>query len=128
VRKKVKLYMRDMEDRDQKLLDDLDDPKVVDALLTLVRRTVRRVLASGKRTYQDAIQIQLALIIEIWLCAPLRLKNMRHLRLDRHFFIIDDRSLLGSGVVGGITAAASLSKVDSRCTLRLFQRACSRGA
>ena len=86
VRSAVKHYMRDQEDRDQQLLDQLDDPKVLDALLTLARGTVRRILASGKKTYREAIAVQMALILEIWLCAPIRLSNMRHLRLDEHFF------------------------------------------
>jgi integrase len=86
VRAAVKRYMRDREDRDQKLLDDLDNPDVVDALLTLARRTVDGVLKSRARSYRDAIRVQLALALEIWLSAPIRLGNMRHLRLDKHFF------------------------------------------
>jgi integrase len=86
VRRLVKRYKRDQQDRDQKLLDHLDaNPKTVDALLTLAQHTVRRVLKTGRRTYRDALAIQYALILELWLCTSLRLKNMRHLRLDQHF-------------------------------------------
>lgn len=88
VRTAVKLYMRDRPDPDQQLLNELDDPKIVDALLTLARRTVDHVLKSQTTSYRDAIRIQLALMVEIWLCAPIRLSNMRHLRLDRHFFMV----------------------------------------
>ena len=89
VRLAVKRHKRTRPDRDQALLDLLDaNPKIIDALLTLAQRTVRKVLDSGRRTYREALAIQFAVILEIWLCTSLRLKNMRHLRLDENFFII----------------------------------------
>lgn len=86
VRRQVKEYMKTKEDRDQVLLDRLDDPKVVDALLLWPGEVVRRVLALGKMTCREAVAVQLALMLAIWLDAPLRLKNMRHLRIEEHFF------------------------------------------
>ena len=87
VRRQVAHYKRNREDRDQKLLDQLDaNPSYLDALLALPTRTVRRVVRSGRKTYRDALAVQFALILELWLCTSLRLKNMRHLQLDRHFF------------------------------------------
>jgi integrase len=77
---------RPRQDRDQELLNQLDDPRLVDALLTLARRTVKAVVGSRKRTRRNACMIQRALILEIWLCAPLRIKNLVGLRLDEHFF------------------------------------------
>lgn len=72
-------------DRDDALLGQLDDPRVLDALLTLPTRTVERVLKSRERTRALALEVQKACALELWLCAPLRLSNFVSLRLDRHF-------------------------------------------
>ena len=39
-----------------------------------------------KPTKRVAVQVQLALALELLLCAPLRIKNLVALSLDRHFF------------------------------------------
>jgi integrase len=72
-------------DRDQALLLQFDEPGVMDAFLALPSRTVERVLKSGERTVAAALEIQRALALELWLCAPLRLANFVGLRLDTHF-------------------------------------------
>ena len=87
VRKLAKLRRSDAEDPDQKVMDQLDaNPEIVDALLTLPYRIAMRVIKRGGRTYHDALEVQRALILAIWLCTSFRLKNMRHLQIDLHFF------------------------------------------
>jgi hypothetical protein len=71
--------------RDDPLLAQLDDPRVLDALLTLPARTVERVLKSGEKTRASALKVQRACALELWLCAPLRLSNFASLQLDLHF-------------------------------------------
>lgn len=73
--------------RDQEVLDRLDDKELVDALLSLPTKAVaaiRRHPHSPSKT--DAIKVQLALALELLLCAPLRIKNLVALSLDRHFY------------------------------------------
>lgn len=69
--------------RDQILLDRFDEPHLVDALLQLPTRTVLPILArGGPVTVRQAYAIQRALILELWLCAPLRISNLVALRKD----------------------------------------------
>jgi integrase len=72
-------------DRDDLLLSQLDDPRVLDALLSHPSRTVETVLKSKKQTRAAALEVQKACVLELWLCAPLRLGNFAALRLDEHF-------------------------------------------
>ena len=73
--------------RDQEVLDRLDDTQLVDALLSLPMKTVAAIRRRPlKPTKSIAIQVQLALALELLLCAPLRIKNLVALSLDRHFF------------------------------------------
>ena len=71
--------------RDEDMLSQLDDPRVADAFLSLPSRVVTQVLKSKRKTRVEALQIQKALALELWLCAPLRLTNFANLRLDQHF-------------------------------------------
>ena len=73
-------------DQDQKVLDQLDEARMVDALLALARRRVAAIRRSGKRDKRSAIQVQLALVLELLLCAPLRIKNLVRLNRRQHFF------------------------------------------
>lgn len=74
--------------RDQEVLDRLDDEQLVDALLSLPMKAVAAVRRSPPRkpTKNVAIRVQLALALELLLCAPLRIKNLVALSLDEHFF------------------------------------------
>lgn len=69
-------------DRDQELLNKLDDGRLIDALLQLPAHTLSRVLASKLRTRGTAYAVQRALILSLWSCAPLRVGNLLGLRLD----------------------------------------------
>lgn len=67
-------YLETHEDRDQRMLDQLDDPSVMDAFLSLPTLTKNRVLAKRDRhTISCAYAIQRALILEMWLCVPYRI-------------------------------------------------------
>lgn len=73
--------------RDQEVLDRLDDSKLVDALLSLPTKAVAAILRSRRKSTRTiAIQVQLALALELLFCAPLRIKNLVALSVDRHFF------------------------------------------
>lgn len=74
-------------DRDQKVLE-LDDARMLDAFLSVARRRVAAIRRSCKVNKRSAVQIQLALALELSLCAPLRIKNLVSLNLDRHFFTV----------------------------------------
>jgi hypothetical protein len=76
---------RGRRDRDQEMLDELDDPVKMDALLTLPSRTAERVIRSRRKGRREALDMQLALALELWLCAPLRVTNFVNIDLDRHF-------------------------------------------
>lgn len=84
LRIKHKRYLKTHTDRDQALLDKLDDPSVMDALLALPTLTKGRVLsAKVPYTIQNAYAIQCALMLEIWLCAPYRLKAFATITRDQ---------------------------------------------
>ena len=70
-------------DRDQALLDRLDDPRLVDALLNLPSQTLRRALAAGK-TCRTAYAVQRAVMLTLWFYAPLR--NINFLGLTVNYF------------------------------------------
>ncbi len=75
-------------DRDQEVLNLLDDGRLMDALLTLGPRLAAKVRASGKRNIRAAIDIQRALAFDLLLSCPLRIKNLVHLDLEKHFYPI----------------------------------------
>jgi integrase len=73
--------------RDQEVLDRLDDERLVDALLSLPMKAVAAIRRSPRKPNKNvAIRVQLALALELLLCAPLRIKNLVALSLDEHFF------------------------------------------
>ena len=76
------VWKADQVDRDQKLLNELDNSALADALLQLPTRTLNKALASKRMTKGTAYAVQRALILELWLCAPLRVSNLLRLRLD----------------------------------------------
>ena len=71
--------------QDQVVLDRLDDKQMVDALLSLPVKALA-VIRRHKPTRNIAIKVQLALALELLLCAPLRIKNLVALSLVGHFF------------------------------------------
>jgi len=82
--KRHTLFLKTFEHRDQETLDQLDDPSVMDALLSLPTRTVNGVLAMRNRhTLQCAYAVQRALALELWLCAPYRIGAFSSIEIDQ---------------------------------------------
>jgi len=71
-------------DRDQRLLEQFDDVGTLDNFLSLPTRTIKAVCSSGTLDRRAALQVQKAVALELWLCAPLRIGNFAALRLDEH--------------------------------------------
>jgi integrase len=84
LRKKVNPGCSGMTPRNPARLRQFDDPVNVTRLVNLPDTIARRVLAESP-TYNGAIRAQSALAIAIVLAAPLRVKNLAGLTLDRHF-------------------------------------------
>ncbi|MEQ1714660.1 MAG: hypothetical protein ABL907_01525 [Hyphomicrobium sp.] len=77
-------YLKTHHDRDQDLLDQLDDPAVMDAFLSLPTRTKNSVMRRRNRhTIGCAYAIQRALILELWFCAPYRIGAFASIELDQ---------------------------------------------
>jgi integrase len=86
--KRVAEFEKTKESKGEKLVAQFDDADVMDALIALAHDTVAKVAKSGKRGLMAAYAIQRALVLELWLAAPLRLSNILNLRIDKHFFWI----------------------------------------
>src|SRR5262249_8389877 len=56
---------RGRRDRDQQMLDELDDPAKMGALLTLPSRTAERVVKSGRKGRREALELQWAVALEM---------------------------------------------------------------
>ena len=61
-----------------------DDPRNVLLLLELSLRTVKQVLREDRGLEHDARLVQWALAVEILLMAPVRLKNLAGIHIERH--------------------------------------------
>jgi integrase len=70
--------------RNRALLRVFDDPANVAQLIQLPETLVRRHAGAAWVSYDAALQVQSALVIAILLVAPLRVKNLAGLTLDRH--------------------------------------------
>lgn len=92
LRRRVVEFEKTKENKGERLLHQFDSAEVMDAFIALPQVTVARVIGGGQQDRTAAYLIQCALILELWLCAPLRLSTLLSLRIDRHFFriTIDD--------------------------------------
>jgi integrase len=70
--------------RNRARLRPFDDPANVARLIQLPETLVRRHAGEPRVSYHAALQVQSALAIAILLVAPLRVKNLAGLTLDRH--------------------------------------------
>jgi integrase len=84
LRKQVNPGTTGMTARNRARLRPFDDPVNIARLIKLPDTILRRMLAESP-TYNGAIRAQSALGIAILLAAPLRVKNLASLTLDRHF-------------------------------------------
>ncbi len=86
------LRVRDvgLSDKNQTAMAQFDDPKVIDAYVSLPLKLWDKALANHKRTVSSRkskeaqLMIQAAVAIEILIFAPIRIGNLQHLRLDEH--------------------------------------------
>jgi len=70
--------------RNRARLRQFNDETNIRRLLTLPQTTLQALLPTGPLSYQQAILLQSALAIAILLVAPMRVKNLANLTLDRH--------------------------------------------
>ena len=70
--------------RNRVKLRQFNDETNIRRLLSLPQMTVRALPPTGLLSYGQAIQLQSALAIAILLAAPMRVKNLANLTLDRH--------------------------------------------
>jgi integrase len=75
---------RGMTERNLEMLRQFQDPANVLALLNLPKRILASIPKSGKLTKSQALQVQVAVAIEILLMLPLRLDNLVKLNLETH--------------------------------------------
>lgn len=77
-------FLKTHEDRDQKLLDRLDDPSAMDAYLTLAHREAQAALRPPARlTVGNAYKIERALTLEFWHTMPWRISATVAIRVDQ---------------------------------------------
>jgi integrase len=81
---KLRITQHGMTARNREALRAFDDEAAVNALLTLPARLVQQVQRSGRRGYREGKIIQTALAIELLLNAPVRVKNLPSIELERH--------------------------------------------
>ena len=77
--------------RNREALRAFDDEAAVKALVTLPDRLLDVVLESGCNGYREAKIIQTALAIAILLNAPVRIKNLASIELNRHLLEVGSR-------------------------------------
>ena len=80
-----KEFLKDHVHRAEALIAQFDDDVVMDCTAASGGDTLRALLKSGRITRGSAYAYQAALILELWLCSPLRSLNLRALRFEDHF-------------------------------------------
>lgn len=85
LRKQVDPGNSGMTPRNRARLRQFDDPINVARLVNLPETIMRRLAAEQRPSYNGAVRAQSAVAIAIVLAAPLRVKNLAGLTLDRHF-------------------------------------------
>jgi integrase len=73
-----------MTDKNRAVLRHFEDERVVDALLSLPERHWRQYRANKELRYIEAIDLQIALAIELLTMAPIRIKNLVGLRWEQN--------------------------------------------
>lgn len=73
-----------MTQKNKERLRQLDDPANIDALLTLFDRILLEAGRTGCNGRREALRIMYAFVVQLLLRAPLRIKNLTSLEIDRH--------------------------------------------
>lgn len=74
-----------MTQKNRSLLRQFDERANVDALLLAPERWVSQVRHNDKGGYRDAQRVMYALVVELLTVAPIRIKNLTSLEVERHF-------------------------------------------
>jgi integrase len=90
---KLKVTQYGMAERHREALRAFDDGAAVKALLGLPARLVEEVLKRDRQGYREAKIIQTALAVELLLNAPVRIKNLASIEVDRHFVPVGRQDL-----------------------------------
>ena len=73
--------------RNRARLRQFDDPENLRRLIDLPDAILARLPKSEAVSYADAVRLQSALAVAVFLVAPMRIKNLAGLRLDRHLVL-----------------------------------------
>jgi integrase len=90
---KLKVVQHGMAARHREALRAFDDEAAVKALLGLAAELVEEVLKVDRQRYREAKIVQTALAIELLLNAPVRIKNLASIEVDRHFVPVGRQDL-----------------------------------
>lgn len=85
LRKLVNVGRTGLNQKNRDRLRELRDPRAQERLLWLAERVFWRAQRIGFPTKRDAIKVQLALAVELFLYAPMRIGNLTRLNTERHF-------------------------------------------
>ena len=80
---KLRVVHHGLSSKNEQMLSQFDDPEVVRRFVKLPDLLWQLAEKEGK-TKKGSLYAQIAVAIEILIFAPMRLKNLRNLRLDRH--------------------------------------------
>jgi integrase len=82
--RKVACQRSGLTERNLARLRQLDDPAVRDRLLAFPTLRIREILRTDTGGIAEALAVQAAVAIELWLFVPLRIANFAGLRVDTH--------------------------------------------
>jgi integrase len=82
--KKLSVQQHGMTERNRAALRAFDDHAAVKALLTLPQRLLKDAQVAGRKGYMRAKLVQTAVAVETLINAPVRIKNLASIELDRH--------------------------------------------
>ena len=91
MQKKLKIVRHGMTSRNREVLREFDDPSTVRALVNLPARVWLEVRTSGRRGHREAKLMRTALAIGLLLNAPVRIKNLASIEVDRHLVQVSGR-------------------------------------
>jgi integrase len=104
-----------MTDKNRARLRQFDDAANVEALLTLPYRVLREVERADMGRRRDALRVMAALAVELLIVAPVRVKNLTSLEIDRHIV----RTRLGADATVHLVIPAHEVKNDQPCEMVL---------
>jgi integrase len=81
---RLRAEQQGMTDKNRARLRQFDDPGNVNALLTLPARVIREVRRSDQHGHRDAVRVMRALAVELLIVAPIRIRNLTSLEIERH--------------------------------------------